>query len=127
STIEPLTVALADRHLRSRRCLINVYSGPRFAQAKQAVETQGWGGHADEMETSIMLALRPELVAMSRAQGPSAPIRRGLFNRFDARAVNYSAGGANGDPAAATREKGERLLRALLEDVLAELDQLEHG
>ncbi|WP_395714503.1 creatininase family protein [Reyranella sp.] len=61
------------------------------------------GGHADERETSVMLALDPRSVRMDRLalDGP--------FERT----------GATGDPTRATAFKGERLLAARVDDIIA--------
>lgn len=123
STIEPLRAALAGAE-SERVTLINVYSGPAFTAAVQAVEEQDFGGHADEIETSIMLAIAPDRVDMSRAVAAEKPIARGMFNRHDPTRPNYSPSGVNGDPTLATRAKGERLLAAMLDDVLAVMAKL---
>jgi len=61
------------------------------------------GGHADERETSVMLALDPRSVRMDRLafDGP--------FERT----------GATGDPTRATAFKGERILAARVDDIVA--------
>jgi creatinine amidohydrolase len=61
------------------------------------------GGHADERETSVMLALEPRSVRMDRLalDGP--------FERT----------GATGDPTRATAFKGERILAARVDDIVA--------
>lgn len=80
-------------------------------------QEQSWGGHADEMETSIHLFLQPTLVRMDEARpatpsvsGPPGPgYRPGLFSR-DPNDPAFSETGDSGDPTLATPEKGERLL-----------------
>lgn len=121
STIEPLRAVLARRSGGCPARLVNVYAGPRLQRVRAEVEEQAWGGHADEMETSILLALAPERVHMERASPAPVRIERGRFNRHDPQGPNYSPSGVNGDPTRATRAKGERLLAALLEDVLEAL------
>ncbi|MEE2657195.1 MAG: creatininase family protein [Candidatus Latescibacterota bacterium] len=75
-------------------------------------------GHAGETETSMMLAIRPELVRMNklhkdgeragmRAQGMSS------YHRFDQRTEH----GGVGDPTVGTAEKGQALLEASAEEV----------
>lgn len=61
------------------------------------------GGHADERETSVVLALEPRSVRMDRLalEGP--------FERT----------GATGDPTRATAFKGERILAARVDDIVA--------
>src|SRR5262245_84916 len=63
------------------------------------------GGHADERETSVVLALEPRSVRLDRFElaGP------------------FEQTGATGDPRRATAYKGERLLAARLEDMVARL------
>lgn len=63
------------------------------------------GGHADERETSVMLALEPRSVRMDRL-APDGPFERT---------------GATGDPTRATAFKGERILAARVEDMVAAL------
>ena len=60
------------------------------------------GGHADERETSVMLALEPRSVRMDRLK------LDGPFERT----------GATGDPTRATAFKGERILRARIDDIV---------
>lgn len=68
--------------------------------------------HADEVETSIMLALWPESVKMERAQAeyPDFPP---TFGAEPIRLDTFCQSGVFGDPRPATAVKGERLLAAL--------------
>lgn len=118
STIAPLEEATRRDHEGMTVALINVYAGPRFTRVSREIEEQPFGGHADEIETSLMLALHPEGVDMTRATPAPAPIRRGLFNRRDPHGPNYSPSGVNGDPTRATPEKGRLLAAAMRADVL---------
>lgn len=118
STIAPLQHALAQHVGRARCNLLNVYDGANFRRACDRICEQAFGGHADEVETSIMLAIDASLVNMARAKPAPKAIARGIFNRTDPDAKNYSSDGVNGDPTLATREKGEMFLQALLDDVL---------
>lgn len=122
STIEPLREALRDSRLPLPLELVNVYSGSRLAKVRAEVEQQPWGGHADEIETALMLAIAPQWVKMQHAEAAPEQIKSGRFNRLDPQGPNYSPSGVNGDPTLATRAKGERLLAALLEDTLDALD-----
>jgi creatinine amidohydrolase len=63
------------------------------------------GGHADERETSVMLALEPRSVRLDRLafDGP------------------FEQTGATGDPSTATAFKGERILAARVDDMVAAL------
>jgi len=83
------------------------------------LETQGALMHACEAETSMMLAVRPELVAMDRvgmAKANSTPdigdVVGGGVYRWRTIAARSSSG-VIGNPEAATAEKGERLFEAI--------------
>ena len=94
----------------------------------EALQDQTWGGHADEMETSIHLFLQPHLVKMERARkaeerlaGPPGPgYRPGLFSR-DPVDPAYSATGDSGDPTLASPEKGRMLLEVMKREWLRAL------
>lgn len=117
STIEPLQAVIEQQPDADGVLLVNVYSGPAFGTAVAELEEQAWGGHADEIETSIMLAIAPRRVDMHKAEAALTRIERGMFNRRDPRAANYSPSGVNGNPTLASRDKGLQLTQALWEDV----------
>lgn len=122
STIAPLETLIAGRSRRPGCELVNVYAGAEFMRVSSALAEQHWGGHADEIETSIMLALAPLRVNMYAARPAPAPISGGRFNRSDPALPNYSPDGVNGDPTLASAEKGEALLQAMFADVTAAFD-----
>jgi len=123
STIAPLEACLSTRTNPSRYQLINVYSGQKFSHEVAQLEEQAWGGHADEIETSIMLAIDEAVVNLALACAAPERIVRGQFNRREPSLPNYSPDGINGDPTLATRWKGERLLSAIIDDVLWAISQ----
>ena len=59
---------------------LKIFAGPRFEATVRALQGQPYGSHADEMETSLMLAIAPELVDMTRAKpmpfSPNGPCAR---------------------------------------------------
>ena len=122
STIAPLESLLARRPKLPPCKLVNVYAGAEFARVSDTLAEQAWGGHADEIETSIMLALAPARVNLAAARPAPDRIVRGLFNRTDPDAPNYSPDGVNGDPTLATVAKGEALLVAMFTDVIEQFD-----
>jgi creatinine amidohydrolase len=100
----------------------------------QAVDQDGifeeGGGHADEMETSLMLYLAPELVLPLEHAG------RGKARKFRVKALNekwawserkwskVTADTGIGDPTKATRDKGEKFFSAVtqrLSELITEL------
>ncbi|HVS27531.1 MAG TPA: creatininase family protein [Burkholderiales bacterium] len=116
STIKPIERTVMKQ---KRAKLANAYQGPRYLKAEKKIKQQPHGSHADELETSVMLAIAPEKVDMSKA-APWAKreMQPGKLVKNDPSHPNYSPDGVYGDPMLATREKGERLLAAMLEDVL---------
>ena len=78
----------------------------------------GWG-HAGEMETSVMMALHPDLVKTDRLQKDGHP----LLSEFAGQVTRYrwihesTDRGNYGDPNFGSAEKGERFLKAAV-DVL---------
>ncbi len=69
-------------------------------------------GHAGEGETSIMLAMNPELVEMKYAKGvvPDLPCHIQIKWAFE----ELTPYGVTGDPTKATKEKGEKMMEALI-------------
>lgn len=95
-------------------------------EVEEEVSEQERGTHADELETSMMLYLAPEVVRLERAVRDDNPRRgRGPLTRDpEATTGIYSPTGTWGDPTLATREKGERIVEALLDHVAAALEAL---
>jgi creatinine amidohydrolase len=79
------------------------------------------GSHADEIETSLMMVVAPELVDMAQATpspfSAKAPAP-GALSPDDPTSPNYSPSGSFGDPTLASVDKGSRLLAAILEDMM---------
>jgi len=73
-----------------------------LGQAAEALVENKEGGHADERETSVVLALDPRSVRLDKL-APAGP---------------FEKSGATGDPTRATAFKGERLLAARIDDIL---------
>jgi creatinine amidohydrolase len=91
------------------------------------IRRQEGGTHADELETSMMLYMHPELVDMSKAVKDYHPGAGGL-TRDSAAAVRdgkvWSRSGVFGDATLATREKGRMLVEAQVKEMLAEIEAL---
>ena len=83
---------------------------------------QEHGGHADEMETSMMLQIRPDLVNMAKAvqeyrPGKSLVSRSGqpkvvMGGKMDTKS------GIHGDATLANRQKGQKTLDAMTRDLV---------
>jgi len=124
STIDPICEAiksLTDHVVR----LINVYSGANYLDASKECIEESCGGHADEEETSIMLAMYPNLVDMSLAgKGLITEKIPGPFSASDKQNANYAPNGIYGDPRKATSEKGQKLVKAMMIDVVDNIEDL---
>jgi creatinine amidohydrolase len=118
STLAPVDRALA-RLDASRVKHVWIHGGPRYPRVAKALAQQGHGSHADELETSLMLALAPDLVDMARAEASPAVTgdTPGPLTPSDPNSPNYSRSGSYGDPTLATAAKGEMLLAAMLDDL----------
>jgi creatinine amidohydrolase len=107
------------RQETGRTLHLKIHEGPRYRRAAAELTRQGHGSHADELETSLMLAIAPEVVDMPRAEA-SPPIAQAMPGRLtpsDKTSPNYSRSGSFGDPTLATLEKGTALLTAVLDDL----------
>jgi creatinine amidohydrolase len=126
STIEPLRAAAQAMPKGVHVKLANVYEGPHYCSAVEAIEEQPRGGHADELETSILLAIGREYVTLEKAEawiGP-ATTASGPFSRNDPDSPRFSPVGVWGDPTLANEDKGRRLLAAMIEDLMVALDEI---
>ena len=116
-----------QRH-RERDDLLLIFScywalGAKPHEADRSIEQQGMG-HACEWETSMILALRPELVGDYRAAanvdpaGQFDPAHRAWTTK------DRSAAGHIGNPSAAAKAKGETLLNLFTADVVQLLQRV---
>ncbi len=138
---------LVARDLRARLGML-VYSVNWFnlpltdeqgqdVNARFSAEEHRFGIHAGEIETALMLALKPALVRMSQAgyfrsasqaRADAFPILgNGKSAKLGWQMQDYNAEGAVGNAAAATVENGQAVLAAAgraLAQLLAEIDRL---
>ena len=106
---------------------------PNMEHIKEEVmESPTWHGmiHACEFETSLMLALEPQLVDMNKSirEYPNKPK---LYGKSTISLGDLSESGVYGDPTVATKEKGEKMLEFFVsevEDLLLEAyEQIQQG
>jgi len=98
-----------------------------FAELRESAWPGGMA-HGCELETSVLLYLRGDLVQFDKAQ-PDFPIQRSEFFYWDLQAASpvffqeffsrYSMTGTLGDPTKATAEKGRRFVEAVVERLVA--------
>ncbi len=138
---------IVARDLRARLGMlvysVNWFSLPLTGESGEDVNAlfsaheHRFGIHAGEIETSMMLALAPDLVDMAQAQDFAstsqdrsmhyAILGNGKSAKLGWQMQDYNAAGAVGNAAAATAEKGRAVLGAAgraLAQLLAELHQL---
>jgi creatinine amidohydrolase len=117
STGLPIGVAAREVHQRDGvPTLLVSWDDLETAEAEELAEQRA-GGHADELETSVVLYLRPDLVHLELAPtdygqpaGEAGPgYRPGGFSRTPG-TPEYSETGIFGDATLATAEKGRRVV-----------------
>lgn len=127
STEAPLRLAVRElfEATRVRIATADIRDLGRRAEAKLE---QRHGGHGDEAETSMILAIEPESVRISKAQedyGNETPTtvfyRPTVFDPDPASGIDYSKTGVRGDPTLASAEKGRALLEAMTEELVSGL------
>ena len=125
STEAPLRIVVREFYERTgvRVLTADIAS---LGRKTRALMQQKLGGHGDEAETSMMLAIAPDAVRMDRAavdygnalDAPSTVFYvPTIFDGEPSSGPDYSASGVRGDPSLASAEKG----RAILDDMAAEL------
>jgi creatinine amidohydrolase len=92
-------------------------------EVEQQVSQQKEGTHADEIETSMMLYIAPKTVDMSKAS-KDFPQGRVAMQYRDPQAPGYSPSGIYGDATLATRAKGEKVTRAVIDFIVKEIAEL---
>ncbi len=88
---------------------------------------QKLGGHGDEDETSMIMAIKPEAVHLDRArtdygemleQPDTVFYRSSIFANRPGSGVDHSDTGVRGDPTLATEEKGRAVLDAMATELV---------
>jgi len=95
------------------------------------VQTEGFDGHAGELETALMLAAQPEAVRLERAV-PTAPDRFASHQVFTLEgpvtvgwlANDLSAAGSCGNPSYASPEQGQAMLDFMTEKACTALREI---
>lgn len=87
-------------------------------------DSQRWYNdiHAEEVETSIMLAIKPELVDLSKTE-IEYPTKPKSYGRSVLSLGTLSKSGIFGNPKVASREKGEKYLEIIVEEILSTLKE----
>jgi creatinine amidohydrolase len=118
-SLHPAASSLAAEGLLLRATDLRRLSGP----VVQRVARQVGGSHADEIETSMMLYIAPELVAMSKAAADYHP-GVGALTRDPGGPGVYSPTGIYGDATLACRETGEQVVEAVVAGLINDIEEL---
>ena len=114
-----------------------LYAMPVFMLGKDGAKVRtsspgGMGGHSDELETSLMLKIRPELVDMSKApcdpqdyssrfvagdMYPEQETIKGVY--WSTFHIQNTKSGAYGDATVATAEKGDAFFNIIIDNFCA--------
>lgn len=96
-------------------------------ELEKGVSQQSFGSHADEIETSMMLYMLPEVVKLSLAKPEISSPGPGPFTRNpNDPSKRYTATGAYGDPTLATVEKGRIVTERLVEYLINQINSFQH-
>jgi len=117
--LQPAATTLAAEGILLRYADLRKLAG----SVVQRVAQQEGGTHADEIETSMMLYIAPNLVDMSKAVKDYHPGAGGL-TRDPHGAGAYSPTGIYGDATLATRDQGELVVEAIVVGVLLDIEDL---
>lgn len=118
--LKPAAAALAADGVELR--FTNLKSA--LSEVEQEVCVQEGGSHADEGETSMMLYIDPASVDMTKATKDFNPGQSPLTRDPASKTGTYSPSGVWGDATLATREKGEKLVEALVKAVVRDIEAL---
>jgi creatinine amidohydrolase len=110
----------------------NLVPKPLFTELRESAFPGGMA-HGCELETSVLLYLRSDLVQMQHAE-PDFPPSRSEFFYWDLQSPSpvffqeffsrYSRTGTSGDPTKATQEKGRRFVEAVVENMVRLIREL---
>jgi creatinine amidohydrolase len=101
-----------------------------LGRKSRALMRQKVGGHGDESETSVILAIAPDAVRMdlaaedyghSGAETDTVFYTPTIFDGDPSTGPDYSRSGVKGDPSLATAEKGQAVLADMASELIAGL------
>jgi len=127
-------VVIAVRNILERHGVrVAVADIRALRKAQRGLLQQALGGHGDEHETSLILAIEPDAVDLSKAvpdygnmreEPDTVFYRPAIFTNDPARGPDHSLTGVRGDPTLATAEKGRATLSAMIEELVDGLTKL---
>jgi creatinine amidohydrolase/Fe(II)-dependent formamide hydrolase-like protein len=133
STEGPLQIAVRNIQARSGS-VIAIADIRRLGKSSDHLLEQELGGHGDEHETSLIMAIEPASVRPGlavpdyghmRDEPKTVFYRPARYSGDPASGANYSKTGVRGDPTLATAEKGRAILAAMVDDIVDGLTKLD--
>ncbi len=124
---EPVVQLAARNLLNENGTRVHVADIRNLGHGERAILDQKLGGHGDESETSMIMAIDRDVVRFEKAvpdygnmlDQPGTVFRApSTFDGDPNSGVDYSITGVRGDPTLATVEKGERILSAMAADLI---------
>lgn len=96
-----------------------------ISAVEDKIKQEEGGTHADEIETSMILYMKPDAVDMKKAVKDYTPDQgQGLTRDPNNKASTYSPSGVWGDATLATYEKGKIVTEALVEMILNDIRKM---
>ena len=124
STLNPLQVAKEDLAKDAISLhYTNLDQALDHPLLKDLAEQEG-GSHADEIETSMMLHIAPASVNMELARHDFQHNAEGRLSRDPDAGLSYSASGVWGDARLASKVKGEKVVKCLVEQIIKDIETL---
>jgi len=126
STEAPLQIVSRDI-LEKHGIRISIADIRNMGRGAEHLFEQKLGGHGDEDETSMIMAIKPEAVHLERAQTDYGEMltqpktifhRSSIFANRPGSGVDHSLTGIRGDPTLASVEKGHAALDAMASDLI---------
>ncbi len=121
-TLEAAARVLADEGIL---LYFSRYDRPNFDNAEKQIRTREFSGHADELETSNIISLRPDLVNMSKAvDDSSVKNKKGVMTPLALEGGVLNTSGINGYATLGTKDKGILSINAFSKEVIREIDSI---
>lgn len=126
STEAPLQIVSRDI-LEAHGVRVSIADIRNMGRSADHLFEQKIGGHGDEDETSMIMAIKPEAVHLDRARTDYGEMldqpktifhRSSIFANRPGSGVDHSLTGVRGDPTLATVEKGRAALDAMSADII---------
>lgn len=121
------TIYIASKTLAEEGILMvfSRYDKPAFEKAEAQFRTKSYSGHADEIETSNVLSVRPDLVNMKVAVNDSSMKgKMGAMTPIPVENGNLNQSGINGYAALGSAEKGMKNMEAFANELINEIDMM---